>query len=49
MRTVFGDILGTVDDLDDIVRQACICLYSGSDLKYKDLTFQRINFALKLL
>lgn len=49
MRTVFGEVLGNVDYPDGIVRQACICLYSESDLKYKDLTFQRIKFTLKLL
>lgn len=46
---MFGKVLGHVEYPDDIVRQTCICVYSESDLKCKDLTLQKINCAPKLL
>lgn len=46
---MFGEVLGNVEDPNDVVRQAHICVCSEFDLKNKDLTFQRVNFSVKLL
>ena len=34
------------EDPDSKVRKACFCGYTESDLKYKGLTFWRVNFAV---
>lgn len=42
---MFGAVLGNVEDPDDTVRQSRIFVYLESDLKYKSLTFWKINSA----
>ena len=34
------------EDPDSKVRKACFCGYTESDLKYKALTFWRVNFEM---
>lgn len=40
---MFGEVLGNVEGPDDT--EGCTFVYLESDLKYKSLTFWRINFA----